>query len=252
MKSALEKIAPLAQNRSASERVADRLRELIASGNIAPGEKLPSEHELARALQVSRPVVREALRGLSMMGIVESRQGGGCFVTDLKPGRLMEPFSFYLDLHETSLGQMFRARAVIDAALAEDAARNASEPQRRKLLQMAETGFPLASDPIGFRVMDAEFHDLVAEAADNAYLRRMSQSLYVLAIDMRRRASETPGVLEQSAADHAAIVRAIDAGDPAAAGAAMAAHVEHIRQTTLAAADALRDAHEAAGGSDAS
>ena len=71
MKSALEHIVPLTQNKSASQRVAERLRELIASGNLAPGEKLPSENELVRALQVSRPVVREALRGLNMMGIVE-------------------------------------------------------------------------------------------------------------------------------------------------------------------------------------
>ena len=86
--------APLPQQKSASERVGDRLRDLIASGNLAAGEKLPSENELARALHVSRPVVRDALRGLSMMGIVESRQGGGGYVTDLSASRLMSPLSF--------------------------------------------------------------------------------------------------------------------------------------------------------------
>ena len=106
IKSAIDQIVPLTQNKSASQRVGERLRELIASGNIAPGEKLPSENELVRALQVSRPVVREALRGLSMMGIVESRQGGGCFVTDLKPSRLMEPFSFYLSLEGSTLDEV--------------------------------------------------------------------------------------------------------------------------------------------------
>jgi GntR family transcriptional regulator, transcriptional repressor for pyruvate dehydrogenase complex len=236
MKSALEQITPLTQNKSASQRVAERLRELIASGNLTPGDKLPSENELVRALQVSRPVVREALRGLSMMGIVESRQGGGCFVTDLKPSRLMEPFSFYLSLESSNLEEIFRARQVIDTALAEEAARRADQAQIRRLGHMAEQGPALASDPIGFRVMDAEFHDLIAEAARNAFLRRMSQSLYELAIELRRRASETAGVLEQSARDHQAIAAAIAATDGPAAAAAMAAHVEHIRQTTLAAA----------------
>ena len=237
MKSTLDRIAPLAQNKSASQRVGERLRELVASGNLAPGDKLPSENELSRALQVSRPVVREALRGLSMMGIVESRRGGGCFVTDLKPSRLMEPFSFYLTLQSSGLDEIFRARSVIDTALAHDAAGRADGDQIRRLRQMAELGPSLAGDAIGFRVMDAEFHDLIAEAAGNAFLRRMSQSLYELAIDLRRRASEAPGVLDQSAQDHHAIAAAIVASDGAAAAAAMAAHVEHIRRTTHAAAE---------------
>lgn len=240
-KSALEQIVPLTQNKSASQRVAERLRELIASGNLVPGEKLPSENELVRALQVSRPVVREALRGLSMMGIVESRQGGGCYVTDLTPSRLMEPFSFYLSLENSTLDEIFRARSVIDTALAEDAARKAGVEQVGRLAQMAGLGPGLVGDPIGFRVMDAEFHDLIAEAAQNAFLRRMSQSLYELAIDLRRKASETDGVLDQSARDHQAIAGAIAAGDPRMAGAAMAAHVEHIRLTTFAAAAAAEE-----------
>ena len=111
MTRALDRLAPLEQNRSASERVGERLRELIGSGNLAPGEKLPSENELARALRVSRPVVREALRGLAMMGIVESRQGGGCFVTDLRANRLMEPLAFFLKLKDYGLDDLFRARA---------------------------------------------------------------------------------------------------------------------------------------------
>ena len=235
MKSTLEQFVPLAQAKSASQRVAERLRDLISSGNLAPGDRLPSEHELARALQVSRPVVREALRGLSMMGIVESQRGGGCFVTDLTPARLMEPFSFYLSMEASTLEEMFRARLVIDVGLAEDAARGASAAQIARLEQMASVGPGLALDAIGFRVMDAEFHDLIARAAGNAFLRRMSQSLYELAIDLRRKASQTEGVLDQSAKDHRAIAEAIAAGDVAAAGAAMKGHVGHIWHTTLAA-----------------
>ena len=238
MPSALEQIAPLTQAKSASQQVGERLRDLISSGNLAPGDKLPSENELARALQVSRPVVREALRGLSMMGIVESQRGGGCFVTDLTPARLMEPFSFYLSMKGSTLDEMFRARLVIDVGLAEDAARVAGAKQIDRLRRMASIGPGLAQDPIGFRVMDAEFHDLIAQAAGNAFLRRMSQSLYELAIDLRRKASETEGVLDQSARDHEAIAGAIAAGDVAAAGTAMKDHVDHIRRTTLAAMDA--------------
>ncbi|MGQ0567345.1 MAG: FadR/GntR family transcriptional regulator [Gemmobacter sp.] len=233
--------APIAQARTSSERVGDQLRALITSGNLAAGEKLPSENELARALQVSRPVVREALRGLAMMGIVESRQGGGCYVTDLTASRLMEPLSFYLQLRDYSLDELFRARSLIDRGTTEDAARHATPDQRARLVQMADMGADLTADPVGFRVLDAQFHSLISEAGGNAFLHSVSTSLYSLAIDLRRQASAMPGVLVQSAADHIAIARAIADGNAPAAGQAMADHVDHIRQTTLQAARARAD-----------
>ncbi len=232
----LSSFAPLSQQKSASERVGDQLRDLIGSGNLAPGEKLPSENELARALQVSRPVVREALRGLAMLGIVESHQGGGCYVTDLTAKRLMEPLAFYLQLRDYAMDDLFRARSLIDRGLAEDAALRADADQKTRLQQMAGMGHDLTGDPVGFRVMDAQFHGLISDAAGNAFLNSVSQSLYSLAIDLRRRASEIPGVLLQSAADHQAIADAISAGNAAAAGQAMQAHVDHIRDTTRLAA----------------
>lgn len=229
----LEKFTPIESKPSASERVAERLTSLISSGNVAPGDKLPSENELAKALQVSRPVVREALRGLAMMGIVESKQGGGCYVTDLKPKRLMAPLSFVLSLQDYSLESLFRAREVIDCGIAADAARYATEDQVALLQALAEEGYKLVEDPVAFRVMDAEFHELIGQAAQNDFLDRVSRSLYGLAIEQRRKASGMDGVLSQSARDHDAIVRAISAHDPEGARAAMDQHVRHIRDTTL-------------------
>ncbi len=235
MQAPLSALSPIEQQKSASERVGEQIRELIASGNLAAGEKLPSENELSRALQVSRPVVREALRGLSMLGLVESRQGGGCYVTDLHVDRLMEPLSFFLRLNEHSLDDLFEARAMIDCGQAKAAAARATEDQKARLLEMARIGFDLVDDPVGFRVMDAQFHSLISEAAGNAFLNSVAQSFYSLAMDARRRASAMPGVLEQSAKDHDAIAKAIVAGDGRAAAAAMDQHVNNIRLTTLAA-----------------
>jgi GntR family transcriptional repressor for pyruvate dehydrogenase complex len=231
--SALEQLKPLDPKPSASERVAEKLLSLISSGNIAPGDKLPSENELSKALQVSRPVVREALRGLAMMGIVATRQGGGCYVTDLKPERLMAPFSFALSLQDYPIESLFRARIVIDGGIAEEAAKNATEAQIASLREMVEQGHKLVDDPIGFRVMDAEFHRLISVAAGNDFLEQVSGALYSLAIEERRQASARPGVLKQSAVDHADIVAAIAAGDSKAAGATMTRHVEHILASTL-------------------
>lgn len=231
--SALDNIEPIDQKPSASERVAERLMSLIGSGNLAPGDKLPSENELAKALQVSRPVVREALRGLVMMGIVEAKRGGGCYVTDLKPNRLMAPLSIALSLKDYDIASLFHARDLIDGGIAADAARMATPEQIVKLKDLADAGYRLVNDPVGFRVMDDEFHDLIREAAANDFLNRVSDALYNLALELRRKASEMPGVLNQSAEDHDAIVQAIVAGDPEAAKSAMSLHVEHIHLTTI-------------------
>ncbi len=229
----LDQLKPIDSKPSASERVAERLMALIASGNIAPGDKLPSENELTKALHVSRPVVREALRGLAMLGVVESKQGGGCYVTDLKPNRLMAPLSFVLSLQDYSLDSLFAARTVIDCGLAASAARNVTASQLERFAELIEVAYQTVRDPVAFRLADSEFHELIGTASDNAFLDRVSRSLYGLAIDQRRKASEMPGVLDQSARDHDAIVKALVARDPNAAEAAMAEHVEHIRRTTL-------------------
>jgi GntR family transcriptional repressor for pyruvate dehydrogenase complex len=240
--SALDMFKPIDQKPSASERVAERLTSMISSGNIAPGDKLPSENELRKALGVSRPVVREALRGLAMMGIVESKQGGGCFVTDLTPNRLMAPLSFALSLQDYSIDSLFRARMVIDTGIAAEAARYATDKQIAALGELVDAGFKLVEDPVGFRVMDAEFHALISGSASNDFLDKVSSSLYSLAIEQRRKASNKAGVLKVSAADHQKIHRAIAARDSLAAMSAMAAHVEHIRRSTLA---VMREGKEA-------
>jgi len=231
---ALAQLQPIDGRTSASERVAERLMSLIASGNLAAGDKLPSENELTRALGVSRPVIREALRGMAMMGLVESRQGGGCYVTDLTPDRLMAPISYALSLKDYSLESLFRARDVIDAGVAADAARYAKDDEIAKLREMVEAGNKLTDDPIGFRVMDSAFHELIGVASRNDFLGVVSRSLYSLAIEQRRKASLQPGVLVRSAADHEAIAEAIARHDPEAAASAMACHVANIRDTTYA------------------
>jgi GntR family transcriptional repressor for pyruvate dehydrogenase complex len=227
----LSQIVPLGR-KPAAERVADRLLDLVRSGNLRAGDKLPHENELARALQVSRPVVREALRGLSIMGVVQTYQGDGCYVTDLTPARLLAPLSFAISLADYTIDTLFQARFVVDVSLAGFAAANATGEHLQRLGELVRTGFTLVDDPVAFRVMDVEFHDAVNDAAGNPFLAKVGSALYQLAIDLRRVASELPGVLEQSARAHEAIVAAIAARDPAAAEAAMRQHLTQIQATT--------------------
>ncbi|MBL8582242.1 MAG: FadR family transcriptional regulator, partial [Rhizobiaceae bacterium] len=201
--SPIEAFEPLTR-KPAAERVADRMLELIRSGNLQAGDKLPTENELASAMQVSRPVVREALRGLAILGIVESRQGGRCYVTDLSPARLMAPLQMVIAVDETNVEALYDARVAVEGELIRMGAGHVTSAQLSRLRELVRAGYELTGDAVGFRVMDLEFHQLLMDIAQNPFLSRAARSLYELGIEYRRVASETAGVLLRSAAEHEA------------------------------------------------
>jgi GntR family transcriptional regulator, transcriptional repressor for pyruvate dehydrogenase complex len=230
--SVLETMEPFSR-KPIAERVADRLLGLIRSGNLKAGDKLPTENELAEAMHVSRPIVREALRGLSIMGVVESRQGGRCYVTDLAPERLLGPLELVIALDESNVNALYEARVVVECGLIRAAAAKVTDENLALLRDLAEAGYRRASDPVGFRVLDQEFHTLLMKLAGNPVLERVAASLYQLGMEFRRAASETPGVLDRSAAEHDAIVQALASRDPDRADDAMRTHLQSINRTTF-------------------
>jgi GntR family transcriptional repressor for pyruvate dehydrogenase complex len=236
----LEDLEPFSR-KPVAERVASRLLDLIRTGNLKAGDKLPTENELAAALQVSRPVVREALRGLSILGIVESRQGGRCYVTDLSPSRLVAPIQMVIAIDETNVDALYEARISVESEILKLAAERVTDIQLGKLREMVRAGYELAEiDGTGFRVLDLEFHQLLMEISGNPFLERIARSLYDLGMEYRRVASETPGVIARSAAEHDAIFKALETHDPARAAGAMRAHLNSIARTTYDAMTTLR------------
>jgi GntR family transcriptional repressor for pyruvate dehydrogenase complex len=232
-------VTPLLRAKSAAERVVTQIIEMIRSGNLRAGDRLPSETDLARAFQVSRPVIREALRGLAILGVVETRQGGRCFVTDLTVARLMAPLQFVISLDEASVESLHQARLMTETGMIRQAALRVDEKALARLEEMAAAGFELAGDPLGFRMLDQEFHRTINHLSGNPFLEVVAQSFYELGMEYRRIAVETPGVIERSAMEHRAIVEALKSGDPEAAAAAMSAHLLSIHETT---AKAMRQA----------
>jgi GntR family transcriptional repressor for pyruvate dehydrogenase complex len=230
----LEAMQPL-NRKPVAERVAQKLLGLIRTGNLKAGDKLPTEGELAAAMQVSRPVVREALRGLSILGVVESRQGGRCYVTDLSPSRLMAPLQMVIAVDEGNVEALYEARSAVESEILRLGVARVGEEDIARLTELVRAGHLLMRDAVGFRVLDLEFHQTLAGLSGNPFLERIALSLYDLGIEYRRVASETPGVIERSAAEHAAIVAAVARRDPAQAAEAMRAHLRSIARTTFAA-----------------
>ncbi len=224
--------APLERS-SVAEQVAKKLFDMVRVRNLKPGDQLPPERELAAMLQVSRPSVREALRGLQILGMLKARQGGGVYVASLDAADLLAPLTFLITLNEDNVGALHEARVLVDGGIAASAAALIDEADLARLERMLLVQRDLLRDPLGFRVSDLEFHGTISEATGNPFLVRVSHALYVMGVEYRRVASESVGVLACSLGDHERIVQALRARDAAAARAAMAAHLGNVHRSTV-------------------
>ena len=218
---------------SISEKVSNRVMEMIKSGNLKAGDKMPTEQQMCVALGISRPPLREALKALTLMGILESRQGGRYTVTDLSPSRLVTPFNILMSVADDDLHVQFEARAVVELELVRFCVERASDEHRARIVSLGIDGRKFHEDPIGFRLLDAEYHQAINKGANNAILSTISQGLYNVAIDARRVASATPGVIEISVDQHCRVAEAIAARDCDTAVAAYREHLDHVLDTTL-------------------
>lgn len=231
---AAEDFAPIERS-SLAEQVAKKLLDLVRSKNLKPGDQLPPERELATYMQVSRPSVREALRGLQILGVLKVRQGGGIYVSSLEASDLLGPLQVLITLNEENAKALYEARRLIDGGIGRLAAERISDADLERLQGLIAVQRDLLKDPLAFRVSDVEFHRTIAESTGNPVLVRVSTSLYVLGMEYRRIAAETPGVLDRSFADHQDIWAALARRDGAAAEAAMVNHMRNVHETTVAA-----------------
>jgi GntR family transcriptional repressor for pyruvate dehydrogenase complex len=221
------------EKQSLGQQVVSRILELVRTGNIRPGDRLPPERKLIEIFRISRPSLREALRALSVLGVVEQRHGGGAYITDLEAEKLLAPLDFFLSLSQSNLDDAFESRRVIEVEIVRKAALNAGAEDIADLEAMIAAQPTVSYDPIAFRILDSRFHEKLSEAAGNVVLQRVAYALYNLGLDVRRRATEAPSTIAQSTEDHARIVEAIAARDPDRAAEAMRRHLAHIEETTL-------------------
>ncbi|MGB8813408.1 MAG: FadR/GntR family transcriptional regulator [Paracoccaceae bacterium] len=219
---------------SVAEMVVRRILDMVKSGALKAGNALPPERDLALSLNVSRPSVREAMRGLTVLGVVRTRQGGGAYISDLGPDALLGPIQFYLSLQDMNIRELYDARSLIESDVARRAAENIDDETLAKLETILAQQHDTLSDPLAFRQSDYDFHEAIWIGSRNAFLKRIGQSLNVLGLEFRKRASEQPGVLEQSLRDHRRLLDALQARDPEAAARAAEVHMQNVYQSTIA------------------
>lgn len=212
------------------KRVAGTLIDELQSGQYAIGDKMPAERDLAVRMKVSRPVVREAMLALEVLGLIEVRLGAGTFVVRL-PGDSDEPG---LDV---SPFELLEARLVFEGEAAALAAAQITDEEIARLEELVETIQQQNADRVAEENADMAFHMTIARATRNSAVEKVIEDLWLqrwnspqcrLLLEQARTANILPVVDE-----HTAVVEALKARDPKGARAAMRAHLEAVIQHLL-------------------
>ena len=221
----LSKVDPIKREPLASE-VARRLVDYLLDGGFEPGGRMPSERQLAEAFGVGRSAMREALKALTFLGLLDVRHGDGTFVRKLGSDLLPRVVEWGLLLGERRTADLVEARQKIEADIAGLAARRRDADDlaelRRLLARMESAG----DDPAAFVDADVAFHLRLAEAARNTALRDILSGIQALLRAWISRVIAAEENRDVSYLEHVPIMEAVERGDEAAAAAAMAAHLE--------------------------
>jgi GntR family transcriptional regulator, transcriptional repressor for pyruvate dehydrogenase complex len=214
---------------SVPEMVVQRILATIKSGQLSAGDKLPTERDLAAQLDVSRPTVREALRALSILGVLEIRHGGGVFVTALEAAEMLAPLDFFVSLNVQNMAELFDARIQYEPMITGLAAERLTDDALTRLASLVAAQIADPESAELFHDTDVEFHKLILEASGNAFLSRIGKLFQMLGDQGRKALQRRKSSRLQSIEDHQAIMVALAARDPAAAHKAMRQHMINVR-----------------------
>jgi GntR family transcriptional repressor for pyruvate dehydrogenase complex len=216
--------------RSAAADAAEKIKALITEGSLVAGSRLPPERDLCLLLAVSRPTLREAIRSLAAMGVLQSRQGAGTYVTDLASITLAEPLRFMIGLNSRSLLELTDVRRLLESGAAEMAAREIRPDELEQLEAVIEELRLGTVHPARFIALDATFHRVIHVAARNGLLLALLDGMSDLAERSREITGREPGLLAGTIHAHDAIYTALARHDPIASRRAMLDHLDEIRE----------------------
>jgi GntR family transcriptional repressor for pyruvate dehydrogenase complex len=214
------------------EEVAKQIERLILT-KLKPGDKLPSERELADMLRVSRGSIRDAIRGLELMGLVEPRQGTGTIVREVSADSLVNPFANALKRRKELVSELLDFRKMLEPPLAARAATHASPEELSEMEEILRRQEEKQRQGDAAVAEDAEFHYSVALASDNSVVLKVIDILMDLLRDTRARSLQVEGRPQKSLSGHRRILAAIKRHDGEAAKAAMRRHLEDVEEIVL-------------------
>ena len=219
-----------------SNSVVRQIEQLILRGILRPGERLPSERDLADKLGVSRPSLRDAIADLAERGLLLSRAGSGIFVAEVLGSAFSPALTQLFSTHDEAVFDYISFRRDMEGLAAERAATFGSETDL-KLIDTIFGKMELAHqkrDPSDEAQLDAEFHMAIIEASHNVIMLHMLRSMFELlrqgVFYNRQTMFRNRMTRDQLLDQHRAINAGIQARDPMAARAAVAAHLAYVEQ----------------------
>jgi GntR family transcriptional repressor for pyruvate dehydrogenase complex len=212
-----------------SRQVVQQFQQMMRDGVLGQGDKLPAERELAEQFNVSRNSVREALRELDLLGLVESRHGEGTFVRQPTASQLMAPFQAVIELSMPAVDSVMEFRMAVEPGVASLAAANLTAAGEEQLQGALDAFERAVNDGGPVETLDADFHLAVAEATGNPTVVAVHRAVDELLRGMRSRlARSSYHPHDKSVAGHRALFTAIVARDPELAGRVMRDHLVDV------------------------
>lgn len=221
-----------------TERATQQLQDLIVDRSFKPGDRLPSENEMAKMLGVSRTVVREAIRSLSAQGLVESRAGSGIYVQGLSYDVMKAPMALLFRSQVLSVEDVIEARELLEIKIAGLAAERAKPADLDALKGTIRTLARRKLTHREFAEADVAFHQYLAKAAANPLISALANSINGLMLEIRMRSIALDGefAVQKAILYHSEILKQVKARNVEGARSEMAKHLGEARDT-------LRRAH---------
>lgn len=217
------------KKKTVSESIINQIKDMILNGSLQPGQRLPSERELAELLSVSRPSVREAMRSLQSLGIIDIRSGEGTFLNS-NVSILSDHFKMSYILKKFNILELIEARKILEVEIAALAARHATQENKDMLEDIHNEITNTKGNLEAFLKADFSFHLAVAEAAQNSFLREMLNTTRDLLLEANIYVVKKPGQIETAITSHGNILKAILEGDAEKASKEMLYHLETIEE----------------------
>lgn len=207
----------------------DKIKQMILSGQVGPEEKLPKESELAALLGVSRSSLREAVRALSLVGVLNVRQGDGTYVTSLAPGLLLDTLGFVVELlEERTVLELLDVRLLLEPSVTALAAARMEDDKLARLRECMDY-MESASEVGELLKADDEFHGIIMRACGNAFLSSLLQALSSRTMRARTwRGMADKEAVERTKIGHRAIYQAVSLRNPELARAAATMHISEV------------------------
>lgn len=217
--------------------IVEQIKELFATGNLRPGDKLLSERELAERLQVSRASVREALSALEAMGLLEIRPGEGTFIRQTNVDSIIEPLALLLLVEKDQIRELYEVRKIMEVETAGLAALRARPEEVERMGSIVtRMEWDLHRGDLG-EIADLDFHLAIAEMADNSILLRLmntiSDSMRQILKTARASLYAEPENARVLLMQHRAVMKAIETQEYEGAKKAMFDHLVFVEGSLL-------------------